>query len=57
VPLDVGHFDARYMAVDGYQNPWLVPDGCLPSDLLGELDGWRHQIGTERHQGLQASDL
>lgn len=31
---------ARYMAVDGYQNPWRVPAGCLPSDLFAELDGW-----------------
>ena len=65
ISLQLGHASvsiterhyARYMAVDGYQNPWAVPDGCLPSDLLQTLDGWRHQIGTERHQGLQVSDM
>jgi hypothetical protein len=25
---------ARYMAIDGYQNPYIVPEGCLPPDLI-----------------------
>lgn len=29
---------ARYMAVEGYQNPWIVPDGAVPGDLLAELE-------------------
>ena len=32
---------AAYLAMDGYQNPWMVPDGCLPTDLFAELDGCR----------------
>ncbi len=48
ISLELGHASvavtekhyAAYMAVDGYQNPWIVPDGCLPSDLFAELDGW-----------------
>ncbi len=29
---------ASYMLIDGYQNPWIVADGCLPSDLCAALD-------------------
>jgi integrase len=65
ISLQLGHASvsvterhyARYMAVDGYQNPWVVPDGCLPSDLLETLDGWRHQGSTQRHHGLQVAEL
>ena len=31
---------ARWMAQDGYRNPWQVPEGCLPTDLFAELDEW-----------------
>ncbi len=31
---------ARWMTQDGYRNPWQVPEGCLPTDLFAELDGW-----------------
>lgn len=29
---------ARYMAVDGYVNPWIVPDGAVPGDLFVVLE-------------------
>jgi integrase len=29
---------ASYMLTEGYQNPWIVPVGCLPSDLFATLD-------------------
>ena len=29
---------ASYMLTEGYQNPWIVPDGSLPSDLIAVLD-------------------
>ncbi|MEE8580012.1 MAG: tyrosine-type recombinase/integrase, partial [Myxococcota bacterium] len=49
ISLQLGHANvgitekhyAAWMAVDGYQNPWQVPPGCLPVDLFAELDGWR----------------
>jgi integrase len=31
---------AAYMALEGYENPWHVPSGCLPTDLFAALDGW-----------------
>ena len=31
---------ARWMATDGYRNPWQVPEGCVPTDLFAELDAW-----------------
>lgn len=31
---------ARWMAQDGYRNPWLVPEGQLPTDLFSTLDRW-----------------
>ncbi|MBJ19881.1 MAG: hypothetical protein GY910_05570 [bacterium] len=31
---------AKYMAIETYQNPWIVPEGYLPPDLLAELDSW-----------------
>lgn len=37
---------AAYMAIDGYQNPWMVPPGCLPTDLFAELDGWRVEVSA-----------
>jgi hypothetical protein len=63
ISLQLGHANvgtterhyARYMAVEGYQNPWIVPPGCVPSDLFAELDGWSHQRVSGRHQGLQAT--
>jgi hypothetical protein len=47
ISLQLGHASlavtekhyARYMQMDGYQNPWIVPAGCLPPDLFSELDG------------------
>jgi hypothetical protein len=36
---------AAYMAVHGYQNPWIVAGGCLPPDLFATLDG---RAGTKR---------
>lgn len=32
---------AAYMALEGYENPWHVAEGCLPTDLFAELDLWR----------------
>jgi len=29
---------ASYMLIDGYQNSWIVHDGCLPSDLFAAFD-------------------
>lgn len=53
VSLQLGHASlavterhyAAYMAVDGYQNPWVVLPGQLPPDLFVELDLW---AGTTR---------
>jgi len=55
ISLQLGHASvsitekhyARYMAVEGYQNPWIVPAGCLPSDLFADLDGW-NQAGVTK---------
>ena len=65
ISLQLGHASvgtterhyARYMAVEGYQNPWVVPEGMVPSDLFATLDGWSHQIRTRRHQGFQLSGI
>ena len=46
VSLQLGHANlgvterhySSYMAVDSYQNPWIVPDGCMPPDLFSTLD-------------------
>lgn len=39
---------AAYLAIDGgYENPWQVPAGHLPTDLFAELDGWHPEL---RHQ-------
>jgi hypothetical protein len=46
ISLQLGHgslsvterHDASYMPIDGYRNPWIVADGCLPSDLCAALD-------------------
>ncbi|MHC5059300.1 MAG: site-specific integrase [Planctomycetota bacterium] len=32
---------ARYMALDGYRNPWMVPEGEVPSDLFAALEAGR----------------
>ncbi len=48
ISLQLGHSNvgiterhyARWMAQDGYRNPWLVPTGGLPVDLFAELDSW-----------------
>ncbi len=48
ISLQLGHSNvgiterhyARWMAQDGYRNPWLVPTGGLPVDLFAELDLW-----------------
>ncbi len=48
VSLQLGHSNvgiterhyARWMAQDGYRNPWQVPTGALPVDLFSELDSW-----------------
>lgn len=48
ISLQLGHASvavterhyAGYMAADSYQNPWMVPAGCLPPDLFVEMDGW-----------------
>jgi integrase len=48
ISLQLGHSNvgiterhyARWMAQDGYQNPWQVPTGGLPVDLFAELDLW-----------------
>jgi hypothetical protein len=37
---------ARYMAVDGYQNPWIVPAGSFPSDLFTMIESAEN---TETH--------
>lgn len=29
---------ARFLGADGYQNPWIVPAGMLPSDMFAELE-------------------
>ncbi len=29
---------ASYMLTEGYQNPWIVPEGSLPPDLFAVLD-------------------
>ena len=55
ISLQLGHASvsvterhyARYMAVEGYQNPWIVPDGCLPTDLLSTLDRWNQRSVTK----------
>jgi len=47
ISLQLGHASiavterhyAAYMAMDSYQNPWMVPEGCLPPDLFTTLDG------------------
>lgn len=67
VSLQLGHASvavtekhyAAYMAVDGYQNPWMCPDGCLPPDLLAELDQWAQWApagsaveGAQRNQAV-----
>jgi len=39
---------AAYMAMDGYRNPWMVPDGGLPSDLFEMLDEWSLSAEMER---------
>lgn len=46
---------ARYMAIDGYQNPWIVPAGAVPSDLFAALDGWTHH-GTHSDAPCDASN-
>ena len=56
VSLQLGHGSltvteqhyASYMAMDGYQNPWMVPEGGLPSDLFERLDRWSLIAGTTR---------
>ena len=62
VSLQLGHGSvavterhyARYMAIDGYRNPWIVPDGENPSDLLAALESGTHQIrnGTHHARGV-----
>ena len=49
ISLQLGHGNtgvterhyARWMAQDGYRNPWQVPEGGLPVDLFAELDSWK----------------
>jgi integrase len=53
ISLQLGHASiavterhyAAYMAMDGYRNPWMVPEGCLPPDLFVSLDRF---AGTKR---------
>jgi hypothetical protein len=43
------------MQMDGYQNPWIVPAGCLPPDLFSEFDG---VVGSTREvSGAEDSKL
>jgi integrase len=37
---------AKYMAVDSYQNPWIVPPGSVPSDLFTMIES---RENTETH--------
>ena len=55
VSLQLGHSSlqvteqhyASYMAMDGYQNPWMVPEGGLPSDLFAQRDGWASRMAPK----------
>ena len=29
---------ASFLATEGYQNPWIVPEGMLPSDMFADLE-------------------
>ena len=64
ISLQLGHANvgiterhyARWMAQDGYRNPWLVPEGQLPTDLFATLDSWR-ATKTPLHATRSASSL
>lgn len=43
---------AAYMALEGYENPWIVPQGCLPVDLFAERDLWRPAL-RQHHANLR----
>lgn len=68
ISLQLGHASvatterhyARYMAVDGYQNPWIVPAGSVPSDLFAMIESGEitetHQDAHRRTTPLQVAE-
>lgn len=59
ISLQLGHASvavterhyAAYMATDGYRNPWMCPDGCLPVDLFAVRDQWFAKATNGSHPG------
>jgi len=41
IAVTESHYAAYMLGGLGYQNPWMVPVGCLPVDVFAGLDGWQ----------------